>query len=208
MNQEAEGAGGETFRNKVHGLLRASILDAAWARANESTWGQVRIADIARDVGVSRQTIYNEFGTKDQLSLAIFHRELERFLVELEAQIQAADRFSDAVRQGLTWMLDETAGHKMVGRMLADARNGSTDGLIPILTLRSDLIIVPVRTRLAAIIKGRWPEADDAATEVVADLYVRFVLGLVVTPTDLDTGAMVEALVGMAVGMDVAAARR
>src|SRR3546814_15775036 len=113
MNQEAEEVGGETFRNKVHGLLRASILDAAWARANQSTWGQVRIADIARDVGVSRQTIYNEFGTKEQLSLTIFHRELERFLVELEAQIQTADRFSDAVRQGLTWMLDETAGHQI-----------------------------------------------------------------------------------------------
>ena len=40
----------------------------------------MRLADIADEVGVSRQTIYNMFGSKDKLGEALFMREGLRYL--------------------------------------------------------------------------------------------------------------------------------
>lgn len=190
--------GQESFKDRMHGLLRASILDAAWARAAETPWSQVRIADIAEDVGVSRQTIYNEFGTKEQLSLAVFERELERFLGELEQVLEEAETFPEGLGRSLHWMLEETSDHRLLGRMVADARNGVSEGLLPILTVRADFIILPVRSRVVGYVLERWPDADRASCEVVIDLFTRFIIGQIVTPTDLDREAMVEAMVAMA----------
>lgn len=185
----------------MHGLLRASILDAAWERACHAAWSQVRIADIASDVGVSRQTIYNEFGTKDDLSLALFDRELKHFLAELETRVAASERFEDGIRAALHWMIDQVTDHELLGRMVADARSGAGEGLVPVLTVRSDMIIEPVRATLSRIALERWPEVDPAAAEVVADLYVRLTLSQIVTPTDLDRDAMIEAMVALAVNI-------
>ncbi|QIX25394.1 TetR/AcrR family transcriptional regulator [Nocardioides sp. JQ2195] len=188
----------ESFKDKVHELLRSSILDAAWIRAAEVSWSQVRIADIADDVGVSRQTIYNEFGTKDQLSLALFQRELDRFLLELKVHLGEAATFHEAIGNSMNWMLDEISGHKVLARMVRDARSGSNDGLLPILTVRADFIIVPVREKVTEFALERWPDADRASCEVVIDLFSRFVIGQIITPTDLDREAMVAAMITMA----------
>ncbi|KQZ68566.1 TetR/AcrR family transcriptional regulator [Nocardioides sp. Root151] len=200
--------GAESFKDKVHGLLRESILDAAWARATHASWGQVRIADIAEDVGVSRQTIYNEFGTKDQLSLALFDRELQRVLAELETRLASSERFEEGIRRALLWMLDEVTDHALLGRMVTDARSGGGDGLVPVLTVRSDMIITPVRATLTRIAMERWPEADASAVEVVSDMYVRFILSQIITPTDLDRVAMVDAMVTMAKHIQIPASAR
>ncbi len=99
----------ETFRARVHDMLRTSILDSAWTRAAKVPWSQVRIADIAEDVGVSRQTIHNEFGTKDQLAEALFEREMHVFLQGDRGPVQGRERRA----------------------------------LHPVLTVRSDFIVVP-----------------------------------------------------------------
>ncbi|WP_067440277.1 TetR family transcriptional regulator [Nocardioides jensenii] len=199
MSQSTErGKGAGSFKDRVHGMLRESILDAAWERAVHASWSQIRIADIAGDVGVSRQTIYNEFGTKDQLSLALFDRELRRVLVELEARLASTERFDEGIRAALLWMLDEVTDHALLGRMVNDAKSGSGDGLVPVLTVRSDMIITPVRGTLARITLERWPGADAASVEVVCDMFVRFILSQIITPTDLDRVAMVDAMVTMA----------
>src|SRR3954454_12109855 len=46
------------------------VLAAAWRRFSDSAYEQVRIADIAADAGVSEQTVYSRFGSKDQLCVA------------------------------------------------------------------------------------------------------------------------------------------
>lgn len=188
----------DTFRARVHDMLRTSILDSAWTRAARVPWSQVRIADIAEDVGVSRQTIHNEFGTKDQLAEALFEREMHVFLQGIEARLRAEDRLEVAIRTSLLWMLDETSKHKMVSRMVAAARTGNGEALHPVLTVRSDFIVVPVRTRVVEIVMERWPESDAGAALVVADIMVRFVLSQIILPTDLDRDCMVDGLVSMA----------
>ena len=50
---------------------RESLLDAAYAALARRPWSAVRMVDVAASAGVSRQTLYNEFGSKEGLFSAI-----------------------------------------------------------------------------------------------------------------------------------------
>ena len=60
--------------------MRERVIDAAVTLTTEVGWAQVTMARLADAVGVSRQTVYNEIGTKPRLAEAMILRELDRFL--------------------------------------------------------------------------------------------------------------------------------
>ena len=59
---------------------RERVVDAAVRLTAQIGWSQVTMARLAQEVGVSRQTVYNEVGTKPGLAEAMILRELDRFL--------------------------------------------------------------------------------------------------------------------------------
>ena len=58
---------------------RDALLDAAYDAALAGDWERVRMADVAAAAGVSRQTLYYEFGSKDALAHVIWD-EVQRLL--------------------------------------------------------------------------------------------------------------------------------
>ena len=46
---------------------RDALLDAAYDVVVAGDWQSARMVDVAAAAGVSRQTLYNEFGSKDAL---------------------------------------------------------------------------------------------------------------------------------------------
>ncbi|WP_327704813.1 TetR/AcrR family transcriptional regulator [Streptomyces decoyicus] len=59
---------------------RESLLDAAYTALMNRPWAAVRMVDVAAAAGVSRQTLYNEFGSKEGLARALVRRETESYL--------------------------------------------------------------------------------------------------------------------------------
>ncbi|OKI09595.1 TetR family transcriptional regulator [Streptomyces sp. CB02923] len=59
---------------------RESLLDAAYAALAARPWAGVRMVDVAAEAGVSRQTLYNEFGSKEGLARALVRRETEGYI--------------------------------------------------------------------------------------------------------------------------------
>jgi AcrR family transcriptional regulator len=57
-------------RAEAAAATREGILGAAWGRFSKHPYESVRLADVASDAGVSEQTVYSGFGTKDQLFVA------------------------------------------------------------------------------------------------------------------------------------------
>ena len=49
-------------------LLRSTLLDAARAELASRRWTEITMADIARAAGVSRQTLYKEFGSREEFA--------------------------------------------------------------------------------------------------------------------------------------------
>ncbi|MEE1666470.1 TetR/AcrR family transcriptional regulator [Streptomyces sp. WAC07094] len=63
---------------------RESLLDAAYLALRRRSWSVVRMVDVAAVAGVSRQTLYNEFGSKDGLARALVRREADGYLAGAE----------------------------------------------------------------------------------------------------------------------------
>lgn len=182
----------------MHDLLRTSILDAARQAASSTDWGNVRMVDIAETVGVSRQTIYNEFGTKEDLAQALFAREVDTFKEGLAAQIDRADDLSGAARNALTWMLTEARNHAMVQWVLRGAREQNSDSsLLPLLTVRADRFALPIRAMLLETFSSRWPGTDQHRAELAIDLIIRWVIAQIVLPSDFDEAEVIDRIVEM-----------
>ncbi|WP_406006850.1 TetR/AcrR family transcriptional regulator [Streptomyces sp. NBC_00637] len=63
---------------------RESLLDAAFEALALRPWAAVRMVDVAAAAGLSRQTLYNEFGGKEGLARALVRREADGYLAGVE----------------------------------------------------------------------------------------------------------------------------
>lgn len=85
-------------RVNVRAIRRTQILDAAQRLVAERGWGRTTFADICREAGVSNGVLTYHFKDKDDLRLALFERELERWqehfgkmaLTEMSPEARAA----------------------------------------------------------------------------------------------------------------------
>jgi AcrR family transcriptional regulator len=84
---------------------REALLEAAFHSAVRHGWARVRMGQVAGRAGVSRQTLYRHFRTKEGLALALALREQEAFLVGCQRAFMHQHHLFDAVRAAVTWSL-------------------------------------------------------------------------------------------------------
>src|SRR5688572_28914213 len=65
------------------------ILDAAFATMAAHGLHRLSLEDVAREAGLSRQTVYRYFGSKDALVTAVILREEEGFLDRMAEAIES-----------------------------------------------------------------------------------------------------------------------
>ncbi len=84
-------------------VRRASLVDAAEALFAESDhrFEGVNVIDVARRAGVAKGTVYLYFASKEELFLALYERELERWHQALDAALA-----EDATRSSIATFLD------------------------------------------------------------------------------------------------------
>ncbi|MFJ5045118.1 TetR/AcrR family transcriptional regulator [Streptomyces sp. NPDC088719] len=68
---------------------RQALLDAAFRALGDGPWRTVRMVDVATLAGVSRQTLYNEFGTKGGLAGALLRRAADGYLAGVDRALTA-----------------------------------------------------------------------------------------------------------------------
>ena len=71
---------------------RTQTLDAAWTLISENG-AEISISDIAKAVGISRQAVYQHFGSRGGLLVALVRRADERF--EIKEKFDAALQLQD-----------------------------------------------------------------------------------------------------------------
>lgn len=81
---------------------RDSLLDAAYTALARRPWSAVRMVDVAATAGVSRQTLYNEFGSKDGLARALVRREADAYLAGVERALTGPADPRAGARERLT----------------------------------------------------------------------------------------------------------
>jgi AcrR family transcriptional regulator len=161
--------------------LRDDLLDAAGTLIIERGFRRVRMQDVADAVGVSRQTVYNEFGDKWGLAQALTLRENDRYL---DAVDEALNRHADlyaAVAEAVMYTLGTAADDPLKKAILTGT--GSED-LLPLMTTRAEPVLFEAKRRIVEHARRQWPHLDPADLTDVADDVVRLTISHVVLSTD------------------------
>jgi AcrR family transcriptional regulator len=170
------------YRLAARQLLRDTLLDAARGLLGERPWAQISMAEVARAAGVSRQTLYKEFGSRDEFAQQFVIREGARFLDAVERAIGAnLDDPRAALTAGLEVFLSAAAEDPLVALLLAD---DGTGGMLPLLTTQSGPVLLWASARLGDAMRAGWPHADDEDIELLADTFVRLAISYVTMPRD------------------------
>ncbi|MFG1778452.1 TetR family transcriptional regulator [Micromonospora sp. NPDC049051] len=166
---------------------REAIVEAARTLTIATGWDGVRMGAVARAAGVSRQTVYNEFGTKAGLAEALARREVDRFVGAVRGLLRAhGDDVRAAAHATISHTLTEAVDDPLIKAVLTSSRGGSDD-LLPYLTTRSELVLDEATQVLLEWADEVLPGADRDAVAFATDSVVRLVISHIVLP-----GAPVE----------------
>jgi AcrR family transcriptional regulator len=158
---------------------RSALLDAAADAVLHGDWARARMADVARAAGVSRQTLYYEFGTKDALAEALALREAERYTAGAEAAMEGHEGSpAEAIAAATEFTLREAESNPLLKAVLTD----DAGTLLPYLTTRAEGILTAVRARIASYCSEHWPHLPAEDVELAADTVVRLTVSHLVLP--------------------------
>lgn len=163
-------------------LLRATVFGAMDDLAADRPWASITMAQIAAEAGVSRQTLYNEFGTRDELAQVYVLWSSERFLDEIQRVVGARpDDLGGALQDAFRVFLELAAEHPLVRAL--EAATGA-EGLHALVASSAGLPILLTSTdRLAEFVLGNWPELPVTETRLVCELLVRLAISHATVPT-------------------------
>ncbi|MEW2495812.1 helix-turn-helix domain-containing protein [Streptomyces nodosus] len=97
---------------------RESLLDAAYAALLRRPWSSVRMVDVAASARVSRQTLYNEFGSKEGLARALVRREADGYLTGVERVLTAPSDPGERLTAAAEWTAAAARENVLVRAML------------------------------------------------------------------------------------------
>lgn len=97
---------------------RESLLDAAYTALARRSWSAVRMVDVAAAAGVSRQTLYNEFGSKEGLARALVRREADGYLAGVERALATHSDTRERLTATAEWTAALARDNALVRAML------------------------------------------------------------------------------------------
>jgi AcrR family transcriptional regulator len=168
------------YPEAARALLRDTVLDAAGELMRERPWARVTMADVAGAAGVSRQTLYNEFGGRTQVAQAYVLREADRFLGAIERVIVA---HADDPRAALTAAFDlflTSAGDNPLVAAIAGHEGG--EELLALVTVHGGDLLAGAAARLADLLRRTWPQVTLEDARIVSDCLVRLAISHAALP--------------------------
>ncbi len=163
-------------------LLRQTLFGAAREQMEERPWSEVTMSDVAAAAGVSRQTLYKEFGNRNEFGLAFVISEGEHFLDEVDqAVIANQEDPRKAVAAALELFLTTAADDPLIKMLLSD---DGTGGMLPFVTTQGMPVVQWATARLATTIEAGWPQAPQADVLLLSEVLVRLAISYITAPSE------------------------
>ena len=164
--------------------LRDCVLEAMREELLTKDWSAITLADVARTAGVSRQSIYNEFGSRQGLAQGYALRLADRLVDAVGGAIEGnIGDVHAAFLSGFRAFFADSAADPLVISMLSGA---AKPDLLQIITIDSGPIITHCSRRLAEAFLESWVNADTADAGVLARAIVRLAISYVSMPPEAD----------------------
>ena len=166
------------FQTAARNLLRDTVVGAVEDLVRTRGWAATTMSDVAAAAGVSRQTLYNEFGSRQALVEAYVTREIESLVAQVTEAVRAnADDAHRALRIAFDLFLKLASDEPVVQLIVNDAEGGELHRLLTGLgqALASD--------RVAALIAEVWPQVSASDAQLLAETLVRLAISHALLPT-------------------------
>ncbi|GKQ39833.1 TetR family transcriptional regulator [Streptomyces sp. A012304] len=180
---------------------RESLLDAAFTALARRPWAAVRMVDVAAAAGVSRQTLYNEFGSKEGLARALVRREADGYLAGIERALAVHGDHRERLTAAAEWTTSAARDNVLVRAILtgfwSERLPSPTLSAVPSSSVvpaqrRADgplpspgELVATVRDRAVAALGGPGAARADTADLVRScELVVRLALSCVAAPPE------------------------
>jgi len=163
-------------------LLRETLFGAARDQLESKAWSEITMSNIAEFAGVSRQTLYKEFGSRAEFAQAFVIHEGERFLDGVDAAVR--EHLGDpraAVGAALEKFLRSAGDDPLVRILLSD---DGTGGMLPFVTTQGMPVVQWATARLTTTIEEGWPQAPAAKVRLLAESLVRLAISYITAPSD------------------------
>jgi AcrR family transcriptional regulator len=161
-------------------LLRNTLLDSACHELQGKRWSDITMADIALAAGVSRQTLYKEFGSREEFAQILVLREADRFLDAVGQAVSAnAARPAKALTAAFELFLDTAAGNPVVRAVVLEE---GAEELLSLLTTQGKPIVERAAERLTAVIVASWPRIRRRDADLLSDILVRLAISYAALP--------------------------
>jgi AcrR family transcriptional regulator len=165
-------------------LLRDSILDGMREMLLRRDWSSITLSDVAKAAGISRQTIYNEFGSRQGLAQGYALRLADRLVDQIADAIDGnvGDIYA-AFLQGFRDFFAESAADPLVISLLT---GGTKPDLLQLITTDSAPIITRCSERLTETFMHSWVRTSEEDAGVLARAIVRLAMSYVSMPPEAD----------------------
>jgi AcrR family transcriptional regulator len=165
-------------------LLRDLVLDAMRDLLLAKDWSSITLSDVAKMAGISRQTIYNEFGSRQGLAQGYALRLADRLVDAVDEAIENnVGDISAAFLEGFRAFFLESAADPLVISLLTGA---AKPDLLQIITTDSAPIIARSSARLTESFMHSWVQASEDDAGVLARAIVRLAMSYVSMPPEAD----------------------
>lgn len=167
----------EAFRREV----RERALEVASRLTVARGWQQVRFVEVADEVGVSRPTMYSEFGNKAGLGEALVLAETTTFLAGLVDALEAhPGDIGLAAKSALRYTVVAATENPLLHGVLT---NAGDRGLLELLTSKSGAVLPLVVEALIDWFAGHFPEQPRPLLDELIEALVRLTLSHLIQPT-------------------------
>lgn len=166
------------YPTAVRNLLRETVIDAVDELVRSRGWSATKMSDVAAAAGVSRQTLYNEFGSRRALVEAYIGREIENLIAEVTKEVLAnADDAHRALRIAFTLFLKLASDEPVVQLITSSADGGELHQLL------TGLGRAVASERIAHLIPQVWPQVGVDDARLLAESLVRLAISHALLPS-------------------------
>lgn len=158
----------------------ATILDAAVEAMARYGLARLAVEDVASEAGVSRQTVYRYFDSRDGLIAAAVLREEQAFIDRMVAAAGEHEEFRPALEAAIAEALQAPREHPFLDRLLET----EPEALLPFLTTGRGPVLSAARPVVERLL-GEWlPHLGEAELGQIADAVSRLMISYAINPSD------------------------
>lgn len=162
---------------------RSRIIAAAARLTCADGWSKVTMGRLAHEAGVSRQTVYNAVGSREDLAEAMVLTESTKFIFTIvEGFENHPKELLPAIHEAMERTLVLAEGNALL-RAVVSATHGADTELLPLLTTHSESLLGTLMVVVQDRVDQYEIDLEPERITAIIDIVVRSALSHVMQPT-------------------------